>query len=165
MPDVTLHAITTTVNGRPHEADIDVRTLLAEFLRDTLGLKGTKVSCEMQVCGACTVLVDGEPASSCTFLAVDVDGREVTTIEGLGNGDELDPVQQAFADCTGLQCGYCTPGFVLSTKAFLDREPQPDDERIRHVLEGNLCRCTGYVQIVDAVHRACELREAGRPRG
>ncbi|HEY6496095.1 MAG TPA: (2Fe-2S)-binding protein [Trebonia sp.] len=152
-----------TVNGAPVERPVAARTLLADFLRDDLGLTGTKVSCDVQVCGACTVLVDGLPVSACSFLAADADGRRVTTIEGLADGDELSPVQRAFVECSAMQCGYCTPGFVLATEALLDDVPDPSDAEIGHALDGNLCRCTGYRPIMEAVRLAARLRREAPP--
>ena len=143
-----------TVNGVRHEAEVEPRQLLAYFLRDQLGLKGTNVGCDTSSCGACTVLVDGESVKSCTVLAVQADGSEVTTIEGLAENGELHPVQQAFHEQHALQCGYCTPGFVLATISLLRENPSPSEEEIRHALEGNLCRCTGYHNIVRAVQAA-----------
>jgi len=148
--------IRTWVNGRPIETSVPSRLLLAEFLRDRLGLTGTKISCGMQVCGACTVLVDGRPVSACSFLACDADGTEVLTIEGLAKDGRLTPVQQAFVDCSALQCGFCTPGFVMSATALLSHCPRPTEEEVAHYLEGNLCRCTGYEPIVAAVMKAAE---------
>lgn len=144
----------TTVNGRPHTLEIPNRLTLADLLREELGLTGTKVSCELQVCGVCTVLIDGAPVSACTYLAVGVDGREVTTIEGLAGESGLHPIQQAFLDEFALQCGFCTPGFVMMAKALLDEEPYPDEARVTEYLDGSICRCTGYRPIVDAVLRA-----------
>ena len=156
--------IATTVNGRRVDESVPNRLTLAEFLRDRQGLKGTKVSCETQVCGACTVLVDGNPVSACTTLAVDADGAGVSTIEGLaGGGGQLDPVQEAFIDCTALQCGYCTPGFIMAAKALLAENSDPTREDIEHALEGNLCRCTGYLPIIEAVQQAAQ-RIAGTYR-
>ena len=132
---------------------------LAEMLRDRLGLYGAKLSCEMQVCGVCTVLVGGRPVSSCTFLAVDADRRRVLTVEGLADGERLHPIQQAFVDRFALQCGFCTPGFVMMTKHLLERSPEPGREEIVEHFDGNLCRCTGYVPIIEAVQDA-----AGRLR-
>lgn len=153
--------IQTTVNGRVRELEVPERMLLADLLRERLGLTGTKLSCGMQVCGVCTVLVDGAPVSSCTYLAVDIDGREVETVEGLAEDGELHPVQQAFVDAFGLQCGFCTPGFIMSAKALLERVPDPGRDRIAHELEGNICRCTGYEPIIDAVELAARrMREA-----
>lgn len=155
---MTLYPISTTVNGRRTERAVEARRRLADFVREDLGLYGTKVSCEVQVCGACTVLVDGQPVSSCTYLAVDVDGRDVTTVEGLAVDGELSPVQRAFVEQAAIQCGFCTPGFVLATTALLEDCPDPSDEQIREYLDGNICRCTGYAQILRAVQQA-----AGRP--
>lgn len=146
--------ITTVINGRRVKSTIANRLTLAEFLREKQGLRGTKVSCESQVCGACTALIDGRPVSSCTVLAVDADGTDVTTIEGLADGEQLDPIQQAFVDCTALQCGFCTPGFIMATKALLAKNPHPSREEILHELDGNLCRCTGYLPIIEAVEQA-----------
>jgi aerobic carbon-monoxide dehydrogenase small subunit len=143
--------ITVTVNGRRHEADVEPRTLLVYFLREQLGLKGTNVGCDTSSCGACTVLLDGESVKSCTVLAVQADGAEVTTIEGLG-GEH--PVQREFHEHHALQCGYCTPGFVMAAVSLLREHPNPSEDEIRHGLEGNLCRCTGYQNIVEAVRAA-----------
>nr|ABI15631.1 ferredoxin [consortium cosmid clone pGZ1] len=147
--------VTLTVNGTPRTDDVENRTLLVDWLREHLRLTGTHVGCDTSQCGACVVLIDGRPAKSCTTLVVQADGSEVTTIEGLA-GDTLHPVQQAMIDCHGLQCGFCTPGVVMSAVALLQRVPDPDDEAIAHALEGNLCRCTGYVNIVAAVRKAAE---------
>ena len=148
--------VALTVNGAPHEADVEPRQLLVYFLREALGLKGTNVGCDTSSCGACTVLVDGESVKSCTLLAAQADGSEVTTIEGLApDGDgELHPVQQAFHEQHALQCGYCTPGFVMATVSLLRENPSPSEREIRQALEGNLCRCTGYHNIVRAVEAA-----------
>jgi aerobic carbon-monoxide dehydrogenase small subunit len=146
--------IAIMVNGSRHEQDVEPRQLLAYFLRDQLGLKGTNVGCDTSSCGACTVLLDGESVKSCTVLAVQADGAEVTTIEGLAREGELHPVQQAFQEQHALQCGYCTPGFVLAAVSLLDEHPNPSEEEIRHGLECNLCRCTGYHNIVRAVQAA-----------
>jgi aerobic carbon-monoxide dehydrogenase small subunit len=149
--------ISVTVNGQAHEADVEPRTLLAYFLRDDLGLKGTNVGCDTSSCGACTVLVDGESVKSCTVLAVQADGSEITTIEGLTGPDgSLHPVQQAFHENHALQCGFCTPGFVLAAVSVLKENPSPSEEEIRLGLEGNLCRCTGYHNIVKAVQSAAK---------
>ena len=148
--------VSITVNGERREAEVEPRQLLAYFLRDQLGLKGTNVGCDTSSCGACTVLVDGESVKSCTVLAVQADGAEVTTIEGLAQNGELHPVQQAFHEQHALQCGYCTPGFVMATVSLLRENPNPSEEEIRHGLEGNLCRCTGYHNIVKAVQAAAE---------
>jgi carbon-monoxide dehydrogenase small subunit len=146
--------VALTVNGERREADVEPRRLLVYFLREDLGLKGTNVGCDTSSCGACTVLLDGESVKSCTVLAVQADGCEVTTIEGLAGDDELHPVQRAFHEQHALQCGYCTPGFVLATVSLLREHPDPSEEEIRHGLEGNLCRCTGYHNIVRAVQAA-----------
>lgn len=146
--------VDTVVNGRRIEREVLDRQTLAEFLREELGLTGTKLSCELQVCGVCTVLVDRAPVSSCTYLAVDIDGREVTTVEGLASGDGLHPLQQAFVDSFALQCGFCTPGFLVMAVALLERVPDPTEEQIAAYLEGNICRCTGYRPIVEAVMAA-----------
>jgi carbon-monoxide dehydrogenase small subunit len=146
--------VALTVNGEPREADVEPRQLLVYFLRDQLGLRGTNVGCDTSSCGACTVLLDGDSVKSCTVLAVQADGSEVTTIESLANGDELHPVQQAFHEQHGLQCGFCTPGFVMATVSLLRENPSPSEAEIRHSLEGNLCRCTGYHNIVRAVEAA-----------
>ena len=148
--------VVLTVNGQRHEVDVEPRELLVYVLRETLGLKGTNVGCDTSSCGACTVLVDGESVKSCTVLAVQADGSEVTTIEGLAAGDELHPVQQAFHAHHALQCGYCTPGFVMATVSLLQENPSPSEEEIRRGLEGNLCRCTGYHNIVLAVEAAAQ---------
>ncbi len=146
--------IKLTVNGEKRTADVEPRQLLVYFLREQLGLKGTNVGCDTSSCGACTVLLDGESVKSCTVLAVQADGSEVTTIEGLAPGDALHPVQQAFHENHALQCGYCTPGFVMATVSLLQEHPNPSEDEIRRGLEGNLCRCTGYHNIVRAVEAA-----------
>jgi carbon-monoxide dehydrogenase small subunit len=140
-----------TLNGRPTEASIEPSELLIDMLRDRMGLKGTKRSCDVEVCGACTVLVDGLPVSSCTTLAADVDGKSVVTIEGLAQSGELSRVQRAFVEHAAMQCGFCTPGMVLATTALLATNPKPSDGEIRHFLRGNICRCTGYIKILEAV--------------
>jgi carbon-monoxide dehydrogenase small subunit len=148
--------IALTVNGVQHEAEVEPRQLLVYFLREQLGLKGTNVGCDTSSCGACTVLLDGESVKSCNVLAAQADGTEVTTIEALAPGDELHPVQQAFHEKHALQCGYCTPGFVMATVSLLKEQPNPSEEEIRIGLEGNLCRCTGYHNIVRAVEAAAK---------
>ena len=142
------------VNGRTYQHEIEPRTLLVHFLRDICGLTGTHVGCETSICGACTVLIDGKAVKSCTMFAVQADGRELTTIEGLATDGHLHPVQEAFWNEHGLQCGFCTPGMIMTSKQLLERNPHPTDEEIRHGLEGNLCRCTGYQHIVNAVKTA-----------
>jgi aerobic carbon-monoxide dehydrogenase small subunit len=146
--------VALTVNGQLREAEVEPRQLLVYFLRETLGLKGTNVGCDTSSCGACTILLDGESVKSCTVFAVQADGSDVTTIEGLASGDELHPVQQAFHEQHALQCGYCTPGFVMATVSLLRENPSPSEDEIRRGLEGNLCRCTGYHNIVRAVEAA-----------
>jgi carbon-monoxide dehydrogenase small subunit len=143
-----------TVNGAVHRAEVEPRELLVYFLRERLGLTGTTVGCDTSQCGACTVLVDGESVKACTVLAVQADGREVTTIEGLAQNGSLHPVQKAFHTEHGLQCGFCTPGMVMATVSLLAETPSPTEDEIRHALEGNLCRCTGYQNIVKAVQAA-----------
>jgi len=149
-----VRGIGITVNGIRHEAEVEPRELLVYFLREGLGLTGTTVGCDTSSCGTCTVLLDGESVKSCTVLAVQADGHEVTTIEGLAENGKLHPVQEAFHTSHGLQCGYCTPGMVLATVSLLAEHPDPSEEEIRHALEGNLCRCTGYQNIVRAVRAA-----------
>jgi len=149
-----LKRIAITVNGASHEAEVEPRQLLVYFVREQLELTGTVVGCDTSSCGACTVLLDGESVKSCTVLAVQADGSEVTTIEGLASNGKLHPVQQAFHEHHALQCGFCTPGMVLATVSLLKENSSPTDEEIRHALEGNLCRCTGYQNIVKAVSAA-----------
>jgi carbon-monoxide dehydrogenase small subunit len=157
-------AVHITVNGRARTATVEPRLTLADFLRDACRLTGTHLGCEHGVCGACTVLVDGAAVRSCLMFAVQADGAEVTTIEGIGSPDgELSAVQQVFRDCHGLQCGFCTPGFVVSVTAFLRDNPSPTDTEIRQALSGNLCRCTGYQGIVKAVRQAADTL-GGAPR-
>jgi carbon-monoxide dehydrogenase small subunit len=154
----TMH-VAVTVNGRRHEAEVEPRRLLVHLLREDFGLTGTHVGCDSSTCGACTVLVDGRSAKSCTMLAVQADGREITTIEGMEHGTTLHPLQQAFTDQHGLQCGFCTPGMIMQSAWFLAENPDPTDDEIRHGIAGNLCRCTGYVNIVKAIDQAAgELR-------
>ena len=146
-----------TVNGAEHELELEPRELLVYVLRERLGLTGTNVGCDTSSCGACTVLVDGESVKSCTVLGVQADGAEITTIEGLATNGSLNVVQEAFKEQHGLQCGYCTPGFVLATVSLLSEKPNPTEQEIRHALEGNLCRCTGYQNIVRAVQQAAAV--------
>jgi len=154
MPTVTM-----TVNGQQVSKDVEPRTLLVQFLREQLGLTGTHVGCDTSQCGACVVHIDGVSAKACTMLALQADGVEVTTIEGLAKDGELHPMQAAFKEHHGLQCGFCTPGMVMSAMDLLKREPDPDEATIRHWLEGNICRCTGYHNIVKAIqHAAKEMR-------
>jgi carbon-monoxide dehydrogenase small subunit len=143
--------VSLRVNGVPQEAEVEPRTLLVYFLREGLGLSGTKVGCDTSSCGTCTVLMDGESVKSCTLLAVQADGREITTIEGVAQGGELHPLQRAFQENHGLQCGFCTPGMVMAALGYLQKNPNPSEESVRHALEGNLCRCTGYTNIVRSI--------------
>jgi carbon-monoxide dehydrogenase small subunit len=144
------------VNGSTYNVNVETHRTLVEVLRDTLGFTGTKKSCNEGECGACTVLMDGKPVASCLVLAVAAQGKEITTIEGLADGTKLDPVQEAFVKQTAIQCGFCTPGMVMMAKAFLKENPKPTPAEIRKAISGNLCRCTGYQQIVDAVIAASE---------
>jgi carbon-monoxide dehydrogenase small subunit len=173
-----LHTVNLTVNGQPARGVAEARLLLSDFLRHELGLTGTHVGCEHGVCGACTVLLDGEPVRSCLLLAVQADGRAVTTVEGLApaaspavsppvsKGGALHPLQEAFRDAHGLQCGFCTPGFLLTLVPFLEAHPDPTEDEVRHAISGNLCRCTGYQHIVDATLLAARrLREAAATSG
>ena len=153
----TLHDVRLTVNGVPREARVPARRLLSDLLRHDLRLTGTHVGCEHGVCGACTVLLDGEPVRSCLLLGVTVDGHEVTTVEGLADEDGLHPVQQAFRECHGLQCGFCTPGFLTTVAAYLKENPDPTEAEAREAISGNLCRCTGYQNIVASVLRAADI--------
>ena len=157
-----LHPLTVTVNGRERSAAVEPRLLLVHFLRQTLGLTGTHVGCDTTSCGACTVLLDGIPVKSCTVLAVQSNGREVKTVEGLGSGAELHPIQTAFHEQHGLQCGYCTPGMMLTATALLAENPDPSEEEIRWALSGNICRCTGYQNIVKAVQSAAAMLREGK---
>jgi carbon-monoxide dehydrogenase small subunit len=153
--------VSVTVNGEARSATVETRLLLVHFLRETLGLTGTHVGCDTSGCGACTVLLDGVPVKSCTMLAVQADGRELTTVEGLAPAGGLHPIQQAFHEEHGLQCGFCTPGMMLTSVALLAENPDPSEDQIRWALSGNVCRCTGYQNIVNAVRNAAaKLREA-----
>lgn len=150
-PRVPVHV---TVNGASVVAEVEPRTLLVHFLREVLGLTGTHIGCDTTHCGACTVHLDGKPVKSCTVLAVQTEGREVRTVEGLEVGGKLSPVQEAFVECHGLQCGFCTPGMMMTATALLARNPSPTEEEVRDAIRGNLCRCTGYVNIVRAIQVA-----------
>ena len=143
--------VSVTVNGVAREAEVEPRTLLVYFLRESLGLTGTNVGCDTSSCGACTVLLDGESVKSCTLLAVQAEGREVTTIEGIADDGQMHPIQDAFHRNHGLQCGYCTPGMIMAAASFLQENPDPTNEQVRESLEGNLCRCTGYQNIVKSI--------------
>jgi len=151
-------AISINVNGVDHAAEVEPRLLLVHYLRDVLGLTGTHVGCETSICGACTILLDGQAVKSCTILAVQANGSNMTTIEGLATNGDLHPVQEGFWEKHGLQCGYCTPGMIIAASQIIDRNPNPSREEIRHGLEGNLCRCTGYQHIVEAVDYAAKKK-------
>jgi carbon-monoxide dehydrogenase small subunit len=153
--------VTIRINGEERSADVEPRVLLVDFIRSNLGLTGTHIGCDTSSCGACTVLLDGEPVKSCTQLAVQVNGRGVTTVEGLAKGAELDPIQVGFHEEHGLQCGFCTPGMMLVGRALLDANPDPSDDEIRWAISGNICRCTGYMNIVKAVQHAARAQAAG----
>jgi carbon-monoxide dehydrogenase small subunit len=158
---MSTHTITVTVNGQPHTADVEARLLLVHFIRDSLRLTGTHIGCDTTHCGACTVLLDGRPVKSCTLFAVQADGRAVATVEGLERGGQLHPVQAGFKEEHGLQCGFCTPGMMMTAVALLERNPDPSEAEVRAAISGNLCRCTGYVNIVKAIrHAAAEMRGA-----
>ena len=153
--------INVTINGRSYEEDVEPRLLLSHFLRENIGLTGTHVGCVVGECGACSVLLDGKVVKSCLQLAVQAEGREIITIEGLAKDGELNPMQEAFVKNYAFQCGYCTPGMVMTSHALLQNNPSPSDEEIRKALAGNLCMCTGYVQIVDAVKEAAKVMKNG----
>jgi carbon-monoxide dehydrogenase small subunit len=158
-------SISVTVNGTARSDEVEPRVLLVHYLRDVAGLTGTHVGCETSICGACTVLVDGHAVKSCTMLAVQADGASVTTIEALARDGELHQVQEGFWACHGLQCGYCTPGMIMTAAQILERNPDPSEAEIRHGLDGNLCRCTGYQHIVDAVQYAARTMKRGAAAG
>jgi carbon-monoxide dehydrogenase small subunit len=148
------HKVATTINGRRHEDEVEPRLLLVHYIRDVAGLTGTHIGCDTSQCGACTILVDGRAVKSCTMFAVQAEGKSLTTIEGMAKDGELHPLQQAFWDEHGLQCGYCTPGMIMAAAYLLSENPSPTDDEIRKGLEGNLCRCTGYVNIIKSVRSA-----------
>jgi carbon-monoxide dehydrogenase small subunit len=153
-------SVSLTVNGTARQNEVEPRLLLVHYLRDTLGLTGTHVGCDTSQCGACTVLVDGQAVKSCTVLAVQAEGASITTIEGMAKDGELHPLQQAFWEEHGLQCGFCTPGMIMTASDFLSRNPDPSDDEIRHALEGNLCRCTGYQHIVNSIKSAAKKMQS-----
>ncbi len=161
--DIPVRRIRFTINGAKKIAEIEPRLLLSHLIRRGVGLTGTHMGCDTTNCGACTVLVDGKPVKSCTMLAVQVDGREVTTVEGLASASELHPLQEGFREEHGLQCGFCTPGMMMAAKGLLDRNPNPTEEDVRWALSGNLCRCTGYQNIVKSVLWAAEKQRARTP--
>lgn len=156
-------SVTIKVNGVSYQQEVEPRLLLVHYLREILGLTGTHIGCETSICGACTVLLNGISVKSCTLLAVQADGGEVTTIEGLAKDGQYHPVQQGFWECHGLQCGYCTPGMIISGYQLLQRHPQPTREQIREAIEGNLCRCTGYQHIIQAIEYAAEKMRTSSP--
>ena len=151
--------INLTVNGKSHSVAAEPSTSLLDFIRDTLNYKGTKLCCNTGECGACTILFNGQPINSCVTLAADANGAQITTVEGLADGDKLHPVQQAFIDTGAVQCGYCTPGYIISVKALFDRTTKPTVEEIEEAVSGNICRCTGYTKIVDAIQLAAQRME------
>ena len=155
------HTISMTVNGNACTGDVEARMLLVDFLRDHLGLTGTNIGCDTSQCGSCTIMMDGCAVKSCTALAVQADGSDITTIEGLATNGDLHPLQQAFWDEHGLQCGYCTPGMIMTGVGLLDQNPEPTESEIRHCLEGNICRCTGYQNIVKAIQSASQAMKGG----
>ena len=155
-------AISFTLNGRLQEIDVEPHELLLDVVRERLGLTGAKRSCDVQVCGACTLLVDGRPVSACTTLAFEVRGRSVLTIEGLADNGKLHPLQEAFIEHGGFQCGFCTPGMILASKALLDENPNPTDEELKHFMRGNLCRCTGYKKIIESIMAAAKKMRGSR---
>jgi carbon-monoxide dehydrogenase small subunit len=157
--------IRLSVNGAAHEASVEPRMLLVHFLRERLSLTGTHIGCDTSQCGACTVLLNGRAVKSCTMLAVQANGAAIITIEGLARDGQLHPVQQAFHEKHGLQCGFCTPGMIMLSTYLLQTNPDPSADEIRHALEGNICRCTGYVNIVESIHRASELLRSGHGAG
>jgi carbon-monoxide dehydrogenase small subunit len=154
LPPEKIMNISLTINGKSYSQDVEPRLLLIHFLRDVAGLTGTHIGCETSLCGACTVELNGKAIKSCTMFAVQANGAEIVTVEGLANDGKLDPVQEAFWNEHGLQCGFCTPGMIMAAKQIIDRNPAPSEEEIRHGLEGNVCRCTGYQHIVNAVKAA-----------
>jgi len=156
---MTMTHVSLTVNGEKREADVEPRKLLVHLLRDDLGLTGTHVGCDTTSCGACTVLIDGRAAKSCTVLGVQANGSDILTVEGLSKGEKLDPVQQGFLAKHGLQCGFCTPGMLMASFALLQKNPDPSDDDIRVGISGNICRCTGYAGIVDSVRYAARLKK------
>ena len=159
-----LETVQLVVNGEPRSLEVEPRTLLVHAIRDGLGLTGAHIGCDTSQCGACTVLVDGRAVKSCNVLALQAEGTEITTIEGLASGGEMHPIQRSFVENHGLQCGFCTPGLILTALDLLERDPDPTDEAIRHSLRGNLCRCTGYQPIVESIRAAgAELRMSAAP--
>lgn len=162
--DLQTVPVSFTLNGKIQELDVEPHELLLDVIRDRLGLTGAKRSCDVQVCGACTLLVDGRPVSACTTLAFEVRGKSVTTIEGLAENGKLHPLQQAFIEHGGFQCGFCTPGMILASKALLDENPRPTEEELKHFMHGNICRCTGYKKIIESIMAAAKnMSETTQP--
>jgi aerobic carbon-monoxide dehydrogenase small subunit len=161
MNAVPKKKVSIRINGVEHSHEVEPRLLLVHFLRDAVGLTGTHIGCETSICGACTVMLNNAAIKSCTVLAVQAEGADVLTIEGLAQGEKLHPIQEGFWECHGLQCGFCTPGMILAAHQLLMRNPQPTDDEIRHAIDGNLCRCTGYQHIVDAVQYAAKAMKRG----
>ncbi len=159
------HSISVTVNGESHTQEVEARTLLVHFLRENLSLTGTHIGCDTTSCGACTVLLNGEPIKSCTMFAVQADGASVETIEAVATNGSLHPLQEGFWEKHGLQCGFCTPGMIMSAKAFLAKNPEPSEDEIRRAISGNLCRCTGYNKIVEAIRYAAEKLQTAEAKG
>jgi aerobic carbon-monoxide dehydrogenase small subunit len=162
ISEAQLIPISFTLNGRLHEIEVQPHELLLDVVRERLGLTGAKRSCDVQVCGACTLLVDGRPVSACTTLAFEVRGRSVLTIEGLAENGKLHPLQQAFIEHGGFQCGFCTPGMILAAKALLDENPDPSEAELKHFMHGNICRCTGYKKIIESIMAAAKTMSAAR---
>jgi aerobic-type carbon monoxide dehydrogenase small subunit (CoxS/CutS family) len=160
--DLQTIPVSFTLNGRLQEIEVEPHELLLDVVRDRLGLTGTKRSCDVEVCGACTLLVDGRPVSACTTLAFEVRGRSVLTIEGLAENGKLHPLQEAFIEHGGFQCGFCTPGMILASKALLDENPNPSEDELKHFMHGNLCRCTGYKKIIESIMAAAKIMCEGR---
>jgi aerobic carbon-monoxide dehydrogenase small subunit len=159
--EAQLIPLSFTLNGRLQEIEVEPHELLIDIIRERFGLTGVKRSCDVQVCGACTLLVDGRPVSACTTLAFEVRGRSVLTIEGMAEGDKLHPLQQAFIDHGGFQCGFCTPGMILASKALLDEKPNPTEDELKHFMHGNICRCTGYKKIIESIMAAAKTMRHG----
>ena len=162
--DIQTFRLSFTVNGRLHEIDVEANELLLDVVRERLGLTGAKRSCDVQVCGACTLLVDGRPVSACTTLAIEVRGRSVLTIEGLAQDDKLHPLQECFIEHGGFQCGFCTPGMILSAKALLEENPAPTEDELKHFMHGNICRCTGYKKIIESIMAAAKKMRRGQDK-
>jgi aerobic carbon-monoxide dehydrogenase small subunit len=159
------HLVTLTVNGQPMKQEVEARTLLVHFIRENLNLTGTHIGCDTTNCGACTVLIDGKPVKSCTMFAVQAEGASIETIEGVAANGALHPLQEGFWEKHGLQCGFCTPGMIMSAKAFLEKNPRPNELQIRQAISGNLCRCTGYNKIVEAIQYAADKLQASEGKG